>query len=100
MRIVIDRLGICFVLVLLLALVTRAQETVPAAEPQPQAQTKSSPPSSEPSNKAHGNGDSEIKKQEQTGTSADGSCSIPTSRFNEACAKTPSVLTPCRHAPP
>lgn len=71
MRIVIDRLGICFVLVLLLALVTRAQETVPAAEPQPQAQTKSSPPSSEPSNKAHGNGDSEIKKQEQTGTSND-----------------------------
>ena len=71
MRVVINRLGICFVLVLLLALVTRAQETAPAAQPQPQAQPASSSSPSELSDKDQGAGNSEIKKQERTGTSDD-----------------------------
>ena len=74
MRILISRLGLFFVLVLLLSLVTRAQQTAPAARPQPpaqQTQPASSPPQSQPHDKDKGNGNTEIKKQEQTGTSDD-----------------------------
>jgi hypothetical protein len=57
-------------------LVTRAQQTAPAAQPQSpalQTQPASSSPQSQPQDKDKdkGNGNSEIKKQERTGTSDD-----------------------------
>ena len=58
----------------LLPLVIHAQQTAPAAQPQPPAQTTqpaSSSPQSQPHDKDKGNGNAEIEKQERTGTSDD-----------------------------
>jgi hypothetical protein len=74
LRTLISRLCLCFVLVLLAALVTRAQETVPAAQPPPpapQTQPASSSPEPKLSDTDKNNSNTEIKKQERTGTSND-----------------------------
>jgi hypothetical protein len=58
----------------LLSLVTRAQQTAPAAQPQApaqQTQPASSSPQSQPHDKGNHTGNSKINKQERTGTSDD-----------------------------
>ena len=73
MRMLISRLGLFWVLALLLSLATRAQQTPAAQLPPPtqQKQPASSSPQSQPNDQEKGTGNSEIKKQEQTGTSND-----------------------------